>query len=125
MARLAKPHTVVRAPRVKLSGTVLTLLVLENGRQLRADLHQLSTTGGLLHLDQPLDESIRVELAFHIGQSTVRAKARILFPIWATNGCFQPFEFDQLSEEALKNLQVDLQEFLQSSRVAHSPNANS
>jgi len=118
MTRFAQPHTVPRAPRAKLAGTVLTLLVLENGRQLRADLHQLSTTGGLLHLDQPLDEGIKVELAFHLGKSTVRGKARILFPIWATQGCLQPFEFDGLAEEQTQSLQQALQPLLESSGSA-------
>jgi len=115
MARFAQPHTVTRAPRVKLAGTVLTLLLLENGRQLRANLHQLSTTGGLLHLDQPLDEGIKVELAFRVGKGTVRGKARILFPLWATQGCLQPFEFDELSKDDLRRLEVSLRDLLQSS----------
>jgi hypothetical protein len=100
---------------VKLVGTVLILLLLENGRQLRGRLHQLSVSGGLLHLDKPLDEGIKVELAFHVGKSTVRAKARMLFPMWATQGCLQPFEFDSLPEEDSQKLQVDLQKLLKSS----------
>jgi hypothetical protein len=120
MVRFAPPNTVARAPRVKLAGTVLTLLLLENGRQLRADLHQLSITGGLLHLEKPLDEGISVELAFHIGKNTVRSKARMLFPIWATQGCLQPFEFDGLSEEETRNLQLDLQQLLDSSTTSAS-----
>ncbi|HXZ31334.1 MAG TPA: hypothetical protein VEH30_03565 [Terriglobales bacterium] len=121
MVRFAPRNTVTRAPRVKLAGTVLTLLLLENGRQLRADLHQLSITGGLLHLEKPLDEGISVELAFHIGKNTVRGKARMLFPIWATQGCLQPFEFDGLSEEETRNLQLDLQQLLDSSTASASP----
>jgi len=120
MVRFAQPNTVARAPRVKLAGTVLTLLLLENGRQLRGTLHQLSATGGLLHLDQPLDEGIPVVLAFHIGKNSVRGKARMLFPIWATQGCLQPFEFDGLSEEDSRNLQLDLQKLLESSSAPNS-----
>ncbi|MBV8053090.1 MAG: hypothetical protein JOZ80_18025 [Acidobacteriaceae bacterium] len=121
MPRFAQPHAVPRAPRVKLAGTVLTLLVLESGRQLRAGLHQLSTTGGLLHLDQALDEGIKVELAFHVGKNTVRGKARMLFPIWATQGCLQPFEFDELSAEDIRKLDLNVQELLQSSSSPASP----
>jgi len=120
MARFAQPHAIPRAPRVKLAGTVLTLLVLENGRQLRADLHQLSTTGGLLHIEHPLDEGIKVELAFHIGKNTVRGKARLLFPIWATQGCLQPFEFDGLSGEDIRALELNVQNLRQSSSSAAS-----
>ena len=49
-----------RAPRVKLAGTILALVQLENGRQIRARLHQLYFIGGLLHLDNPINEGIKV-----------------------------------------------------------------
>jgi hypothetical protein len=124
MARFAQPHSVARAPGVKLAGTVLKVLVLEIGRQLRADLHQLSTTGGLLHVEQPLDEGIRVELAFHIGRNTVRGKARMLFPIWATQGCLQPFEFDGLSADDIRKLELNVQKLLRSSSSPASRHAS-
>lgn len=110
-----------RAPRVKLAGTVLALMRLENGRQLRAKLHQLSTSGGLLHLDQPLDEGIKVEVIFHVGHSTVRTKARVLFPMWATQGYLQPFAFDELGDLERRELQIDLQKLLESSAAARVP----
>ncbi|HXZ39394.1 MAG TPA: hypothetical protein VEG68_01550 [Terriglobales bacterium] len=118
MAKFAQPNTTARAPRVKLVGTVLILLLLENGRQLRGRLHQLSVSGGLLQLDKPLDEGIKVELVFHVGQNTVRGKARMLFPMWATQGCLQPFEFDSLSAEDIQKLQADLQKLLDSSALS-------
>ena len=104
-----------RAPRVKLAGTVLSLVRLENGRQTRGKLHQLSITGGLLHLETPLDEGIKVELIFHVGDSTVRTWARMLFPMWATQGYLQPFEFADLDDEDRCNLRVDLQRLLDTS----------
>jgi hypothetical protein len=39
--------------RVKLRGSVLVLIRLPNKRQLRAALHQLSTTGGVINLNAP------------------------------------------------------------------------
>jgi hypothetical protein len=104
-----------RAPRVKLAGTVLALVRLESGRQIRARLHQLSFTGGLLHLEKPLDEGIKVEVMFHVGGSTIRNKAAMLFPMWATQGCLQPFEFADLGQEDRLKLETDLQKFLASS----------
>lgn len=101
-----------RAQRVKLAGTVLALIQLENGRQVRARLHQLSITGGLLHLEKPLDEGIKVEVIFHVGSCTVRSKAVMIFPMWATQGCLQPFEFTDLAEEDRRKLETDLQKFL-------------
>jgi hypothetical protein len=101
-----------RAPRVKLAGAILALIQLENGRQVRGRVHQLSVTGGLLHLDDPLDEGIKVEVIFHVGNCTVRSKAAMLFPMWATQGCLQPFEFTDLAEENRRVLESDLQSFL-------------
>ena len=113
--------TAPRAPRVKLAGTVLSLVRLENGRQTRGRLHQLSITGGLLHLETPLDEGIKVEVIFHVGNSTVRCKARMLFPMWATKGYLQPFEFNDLGEEDRTHLQADLQRLLDCSGAAMVP----
>ncbi len=106
-----------RAPRVKLAGTILALVRLENGRQIRARLHQLSFTGGLLHLDAPLDEGIKAEVMFHVGGSTIRSKAAMLFPMWATQGCLQPFEFTDLGEDDRLKLKADLERFLGSAGV--------
>jgi hypothetical protein len=117
MAKFSQPNTTPRAPRVKLGGKILSLLLLENGRQLCARLHQVSTSGGLLHVKEPLDEGIKVELAFHVGKTTVRGKARLFFPMWATQGCLQPFAFDSLAEEDVRKLQLDLQKLLEASAL--------
>ncbi|MGA8311343.1 MAG: hypothetical protein WB755_15035 [Terriglobales bacterium] len=110
-----------RAPRVKLAGTILALVQLENGRQIRARLHQLSFIGGLLHLDNPINEGIKVEVIFHIGDSTIRGKAAMLFPMWATQGCLQPFEFVDLKEEDRLKLELDLKKFLSSTAPDQEP----
>ena len=121
MVKAFSGNAAARAPRVKLAGTVLSLLRLENGRQTRGKLHQLSITGGLLHLETPLDEGIKVEVIFHVGSSTVRSKARMLFPMWATQGYLQPFEFSDLDEEDRCNLRVDLQRLLDTSGATIVP----
>jgi hypothetical protein len=118
MVKASSVNVTPRAPRVKLAGTVLSLVRLENGRQTRGRLHQLSITGGLLHLETPLDEGIKVEVIFHVGESTVRSKARMLFPMWATQGYLQPFEFTGMEDEDRCNLQVDLQRLLDCSAAA-------
>ena len=88
-----------RAARVKLLGSVLALVQLESGKQFRVPLHQLSISGGLLMMEKPLDEGIKIEVMFHVGTCTVRSKAVVLFPMWATQGCLQPFEFTDLADE--------------------------
>jgi len=109
-----------RAPRVKLGGTVLALLKLENGRHIRSRVHQLSFTGGLLGFEKPLDEGIKAEVMFHVGDCTVRCKAVMLFPMWATKGCLQPFEFTDLDEQQRSKLEADLQKFLNSASATAS-----
>jgi hypothetical protein len=112
MPRSKHADDVRRAPRVKLAGTILALVQLENGRQIRARLHQLSFTGGLLHLEAPLNEGIKAEVMFHVGGSTIRSVTVMLFPMWATQGCLQPFEFTGLGEEDRRKLEADLQRLL-------------
>src|SRR6476469_8860832 len=114
MSQSKKTGEARRAPRVKLSGTILALVRLENGREIRARLPQLSFTGGSLHLDAPLDEGIKAEVMFHVGGSTVRSKAAMRFPMWATKVCLQPFEFTDLVEDDRLKLKADLEKFLAS-----------
>src|ERR1700747_3837129 len=95
-----------RGARVKLGGSVLALLQLQNRRQIRTRLSQLSANGGLLQLERPLDEGIVVEVLFHVGTTTVRSQAAMLFPMWATKGCLQPFRFKDLEEKLNPLLKV-------------------
>jgi hypothetical protein len=98
-----------RSTRVRLGGSILALVLLENKRQIRARLSQLSVNGGLLSLDQPLAESIRVTVVFHVGATSIRCRAQILFPLWATQGCFQPLRFLELAEDSRASLGRELQ----------------
>ena len=98
--------------RVKLRGSVLVLVRLPNKRSLRAAFHHLSITGGVVHLEKPLDEKLEVELIFHLGQSTIRGKAQMLFPMWATQGWMQPFRFVDMSDANRATLDTNLKSFL-------------
>jgi hypothetical protein len=98
--------------RVKLRGSVLVLVRLPNRRSLRAAFHQLSTTGGVIHLEKPLDEKLQVELIFHIREATLRYKAQMLFPMWATQGWMQPFRFMDLSDVEREALDAKLKTFI-------------
>lgn len=98
--------------RVKLRGSVLVLVRLPNRRSVRAAFHQLSTTGGVIHLEKPLDEKLEVELIFHISETTIRGKAQMLFPMWATQGWMQPFRFVDLSDANRETLDTKLKSFL-------------
>jgi hypothetical protein len=117
----AKENSVVQRPfRVKLRGSVLVLLRLPNKRSLRGAFHQLSITGGVIHLEKPLDEKLEVELVFHINEKTLRSKAQMLFPMWATQGWMQPFRFVDLPDASRDLLDVSLKSFLQEAKAAGS-----
>ena len=111
MSQVTPTRMVERAPRVKLGGSILALIILESKREVRTAVHQLSVNGGLLKIDQPLDEQIKVTLVFHIGTTTIRAKAKMLFPMWATNGWLQPFQFIELAEPDKQKLDTELGTF--------------
>lgn len=98
--------------RVKLRGSVLVLVRLPNKRDIRAALHQLSTTGGVIHFEKPLDEKLQVEVVFHLREKTIRGKAQMLFPMWATQGWMQPFKFLEMSDQSRQDLDTNLKSFL-------------
>ena len=107
------PATPVERPfRVKLRGSVLVLVRLPNKRAVRAAIHQLSTSGGVIHLEKPLDEKLEVEMIFHISKATIRSKAQMLFPMWATQGWMQPFRFVGLPDNSREILDAKLKTFL-------------
>jgi hypothetical protein len=108
-----KPATITPRPfRVKLRGSILALIRLPNRRQLRGRLHQLSTTGGLVNVEAPLDEKLQVELIFHLGETTIREKVEMMFPMWATQGWLQPFRFVDMPEANKNLLETNLLAFV-------------
>jgi len=107
-----QPKLTERPFRVKLRGSVLVLVRLPNKRSVRAAIHQLSISGGVIHLEKPLDEKLEVEMIFHIQKQTIRSKAQMLFPMWATQGWMQPFRFVDLAEKNRDILDAGLKSFL-------------
>ncbi len=105
----AIPQKGQRGSRVKLAGSILVLVLLENGRQIRGRMNQLSVNGGLVSLDHPLDEGIWVTVVFQLGCTSVRCRALTMFPMWATQGCQQPFRFLDLPEESRISLNRELE----------------
>lgn len=106
------PALTPRPFRVKLRGSILALIRLPNRREVRGKLHQISTTGGLLNVEKPLDEKLQVELIFHLGETTIREKVEMLFPMWATQGWLQPFRFIDLPEANRNILETNLLAFV-------------
>jgi hypothetical protein len=112
MSHAPNVYPIQRTPRVKLAGSVLALVLPENQRQVRARLHQLSFNGGLLQLNEPLDAEVRAELVFHLGTTTVRTHVGTMSPMWATEGCLQPFRFTGLTAEDRRRMVIDLRRLL-------------
>lgn len=110
--RKEEPARVDRPFRVKLRGSVLVFVRLPNRRSIRAAFHQLSTTGGVIHVEKPLEEKLQVEMIFHLGETTIRGKAQMLFPMWATQGWMQPFRFVELTDENRESLDENLKFFV-------------
>jgi hypothetical protein len=111
-AKKEKPEPVERPFRVKLRGSVLVLVRLPNKRDVRGAIHQLSISGGVIHLEKPLDEKLGVELIFHLNETTIRTKAQMLFPMWATQGWMQPFRFVELADADKESLDANLKLFM-------------
>jgi len=107
--------------RVKLRGAVLTLIRLPNQHDVRGKLHMLSSSGGLMNVEKPLDEKLKVELIFRVGEITVREKAEIMFPMWATQGWLQPFRFIEVPEKRRCELEKTLLAFVQGLQGSASP----
>jgi len=116
----ADDKQVDRPFRVKLRGSVLVLVRLPNKRSVRAAIHQLSTTGGVIHFEKPLDEKLVVEVIFHIQKATIRGKAQMLFPMWATQGWMQPFRFVDLPQASRDSLDASLKAFLSGGEEAQA-----
>lgn len=69
-----------------------------------------------MHLEKPLDEKLKVEVIFHIGEATIHERAEVMFPMWATQGWLQPFRFIALPDASANALRNSLQSLI-------SPNA--
>jgi hypothetical protein len=113
MTHFPQPQSSQRAPRVKLDGSVLVAIRVEGTDSVRAKLRELSATGGLLMLANPLEAGEFVELAFQTTKGAVQGMAEVLEPqAKARSGCLQPFRFIALEDEAHSNLSRVLESLL-------------
>ena len=111
------PFNVIRNPRVKLQGAVLALVQVNHERLVRARLHQLSVSGGVLQVADAIEEASNVRLIFHLGSTTMRTDAQMLVPMWSTRAYLQPFRFLALGEEDRQRLGRDLEKFNNRGRI--------
>src|SRR5260370_10687277 len=81
-----------RGSRVKLGGSILALVLLENGRQIRGRMNQLSVNGGPLSLLHPLHEGILGAVLVPLRLSLPWPPPKLFSPV-AHHGMLPPFSF--------------------------------
>jgi hypothetical protein len=107
MTHFPQPHPQKRAPRVRLGGSILALVLLEDGERFKGKLQTVSVTGGLLRLAKPLGQGDFVEIAFQTQSGPVRGMAEMLSPRpAATEGVMQPFRFIALGDDDHRTLRM-------------------
>ena len=105
--------TAKRARRVRLPGSVAVAVRSEGSQPLRAKLHEVSSTGGLLLLSKALEQGDFVEVAFKTDYGTIRGMAEVLSARGhSISGCLQPFRFIALGDEDHRKLRIALDSVL-------------
>ncbi|HYL12321.1 MAG TPA: PilZ domain-containing protein [Terriglobales bacterium] len=122
MTYFPQPNPAKRARRVKLPGSVAVAIRSEGGQPVRAKLHQLSATGGLLLLPKALEQGDFVEVAFQTSQGIVRGMAELLAArAESKSGCLQPFRFVALGDEDHTKLRMALQSLMDQTIIGSAP----
>lgn len=107
MTHFPQVHPQRRSPRIKLSGSILAIVMLEDGKRAKAKLQTISVTGGLLRLAKSLSEGDFVEVVFQTQSGPVRGMAEMLTPVRAaTDGALQPFRFVALGDDDHRALRM-------------------
>ena len=119
MAELPHFNSQFRQHRVKLLGSVLAIVQINDDRLVRARMHQLSLSGGVLQIPDALEESANVRLIFQLGSTTMRTEAQMMGPMWSTRAYLQPFRFTGLGVEDRERLGRDLEK-LKNRGIGHS-----
>ena len=110
MTYFPQPNPSKRARRVRLPGSVVVSVRSEGSQLVRAKLHELSATGGLLVLPKALEQGDFVEVSFQTSQGIVRGMAELLsVRRKSQSGCLQPFRFVALEDEYHTTLRMTLE----------------
>src|SRR5207245_8838426 len=79
-----QPNPQRRAPRIHRGGSVLALVMLDDGQRAKGKLQTISITGGLLRLGKSLGQGDFVEIAFQTQSGPVLGMAEMLSPMVGT-----------------------------------------
>src|ERR1700740_1313714 len=100
MTYFPQPHPANRERRLKLSSSVVVAIRSEGTQPVRAKLHELSVTGGLLGGSKAFEHGDFVEVAFQTSMGTVHGMAELLAARReSSSGCLQPFRFVALDDD--------------------------
>jgi len=90
----------------------------ESSGTVRAKLHLLSATGGLILLAKPLESGDFVQVTFQTSQGVVRGMAEIMQPTRkSTSACLQPFRFVALDDEDHTRLRMAMESALDTAKI--------
>ena len=125
MTYFPQPNPAQRARRVRLPGSVVVAVRSEGSQPVRAKLHELSATGGLLVLSKALEQGVFVEVAFVTSHGAVRGMAEILSARRESKaGCVQPFRFVALEDEDHTRLRMTLESLRNQTLIGSSQPGN-
>ena len=122
MTYFPQPNPAKRASRVRVPGAVVVAVRSEGSQPVRALLHILSATGGLLVLSKALEQGDVVEVAFRTNHGIVRGMAELLSArCELKSGCLQPFRFVALDDEDHTRLRMTLESLLDQILIGSVP----
>ena len=125
MTYFPQPNPAQRARRVRLPGSVVVEVRSKGSQPVRAKLHVLSVTGGLLVLSEALEQGDFVEVAFQTSYGAIRGKAELLpARSKSKSGFLQPFRFVALEDEDHTRLLMTLESLRNQTLIGSSQPAN-
>jgi hypothetical protein len=101
-----------KSARAKLGGAVAVTVRPQGSKRIEARLHEISTTGGVVFLNEAIEERTQVMLVFETPAGLIKESAEMLSPHWATKGCLQPFRFTDPNERSQRRLKRTMNHLL-------------
>ncbi len=125
MTYFPQPDPAKRAKRIRLPGSVVVAVHSKGSQPVRAKLHELSATGGVLILSKALEQGDFVEVVFQTSQGKVQGMAEVLsVRSKSKSGCMQPFRFVALEDQDHTKLRMTLESLQDQTLIGSSQPSN-
>lgn len=105
---MPNPHTQWRSPRAHLGDITPAILRLPDGRQHRGQLEVVSLNGGLLNMNDMLEQGSKLKLLFVTSNGPVLGAVEMLRPVSDTR---QPFRFVNVEGGDQRRLRATVQSY--------------